>query len=228
MKTRGEKQYINMPPFAARLYDKLTSVRGVNRSFEEIATFLGSAIETGRLLDVGTGPGRLLAEINRKLPRVDLYGLDISASMLQVAELNLQHIENIDLSLGNITRTEYQDDFFNCIVSTGSFYNWDKPVKGLDEMFRILKPGKTAYIFDTYRDFSRESLNAGLEGNLREYSFLRRKVSEFFLLRQLSMTYSLTEFEGILKQSRFRESFTIRQVELGNLPVYVRIELKKK
>ena len=30
MKTRGEKQYINMSSFAARLYDNLTSVKGVN------------------------------------------------------------------------------------------------------------------------------------------------------------------------------------------------------
>jgi len=227
MQSRGEKSYINMPAFAARLYDNLTSVRGVHKSFEEIASFLETIVETGCLLDVGTGPGHLLAEINRKLPRLNLYGFDISASMLQVAEENLQHIEHIDLRLGNIVRTEYQDDFFDSIVSSGSFYNWDKPVEGLDEIFRILKPGRMAYIFETYKDFNRESLEAGLESNLREYSFFRRKVSEFFLLRQLSMTYTLSEFDGIIKRSRFSESFNLRKIALGNLPVYVRIELKK-
>lgn len=225
--SRGEKSYINMPAFAARLYDNLTGVRGVNRSFEEIASFLQSVIETGRLLDVGTGPGRLLAEINRKLPRLELSGLDISEAMLLVAEKNLQHFENIDLRQGNITRTEYQDSFFDCIVTTGSFYNWDKPVDGINEIFRILKPGNTAFIFETYRDFNQDAFEAGLENNLREYTFLRRKISGFFLLRQLSMTYTLDEFDRIVRQSRFSGSYAIRQIELGNLPVYVRIELKK-
>ena len=36
MKGRGEKSYINMPFFAVKLYDNLTSVKGVNKAFEEI------------------------------------------------------------------------------------------------------------------------------------------------------------------------------------------------
>lgn len=54
MKTRGETQYINMPPFIARLYDNLTSVRGINKSFEEIAEFIGNILTHGKLLDIGT------------------------------------------------------------------------------------------------------------------------------------------------------------------------------
>lgn len=131
-KTRGEKQYINMPSFAARLYDNLTSVKGVNRTFEEIAIFIESVLKSGRLLDIGTGPGRLLLEINKQIPQLELSGLDISKSMFAIAKQNLKNRTHIDLRVGNIVQTDYREDFFNCIVSSGSFYNWDKPVEGLN------------------------------------------------------------------------------------------------
>jgi ubiquinone/menaquinone biosynthesis C-methylase UbiE len=228
MKTRGEKQYIKMPAFAARLYDNLTSVKGISKSFEEIADFIGTVMKEGKLLDVGTGPGRLIVEISKKNPGLDLYGLDISASMLAVARKNIRSIKRVDLQVGSIAKTEYADDFFSCIVSTGSFYNWDKPVEGLNEIFRILKPGKTAYIFDTQRDYNRKLLRQRLAENLKDYSFIRKNISGFFLKRQLRMTYSIPELHAIMDQSKFCKSYAIHEVVLGNLPIYVRTELRKE
>lgn len=227
MKTRGEKQYINMPVFAARLYDNLNSVKGVNKSFEEISEFLGNILKQGKLLDIGIGPGRLLFEINKRIPQIDLYGIDISASMLDVAKRNLKDIKNIDLRIGNINHTDYPDSFFDCIVSTGSFYNWDNPVKGINEIFRILKSVNTAYIFDTYRDYDAKLLIPRLKDNLKEYNFLRKTLSKFFLRKQLRMTYSILEFSQIAEQTKFMNDYNVQQIELGNLPIYVRLELKK-
>jgi ubiquinone/menaquinone biosynthesis C-methylase UbiE len=228
MKTRGEKQYINMPSFAATLYDNLTSVKGVNKTFEDISGFISSILQRGRLLDIGTGPGRLLFEINKKIPQLDLSGLDISASMLDIARQNLKDLKNIDLRIGNIVQTDYKDNYFDCIVSSGSFYNWDKPVEGLNEINRILKSGKTAFIFESHKDYDSAILKSRLKENLKGYSFIRKKLSKHFLKRQLRMTYSIQEFDEILKQTAFKNSYKIHHVELGNLPIYVRIELNKK
>lgn len=225
--TRGEKQYINMPLLAARLYDNLTSVKGVNKGFEEIASFITNNLKHGRILDIGTGPGRLLSEINKKNPEIELYGLDISESMLAIAGKNLQNIKKVELKVGNITKTEYLDGYFDCIVSSGSFYNWDHSITGLNEIFRILKPGSNAYIFETYSDHNRELLHPRLKENLKGYNFVRRKLSVHFLKKQLRMTYAFKEFEEISGQSDFKNSYTIDQVELGNLPIYVRLTLKK-
>ena len=228
MKTRGEKQYIRMPAFAARLYDNLTNIKGVNKSFEEISDFIGTVLKEGNLLDVGTGPGRLIIEISRKNPLIDLFGLDISDSMLAIAKKNIRSIKKVDLRLGNITKTDYPDDFFDCIVSSGSFYNWDSPVEGLNEIFRILKPGHTAYIFETRKDYNKKLLKQRLAENLSDYSFLRKKISVYFLRRQLSMTYSIPEFEALINRTKFSNRYSIQEVELGNLPFYVRMELKKE
>jgi ubiquinone/menaquinone biosynthesis C-methylase UbiE len=227
METRGERQYINMPVFAAKLYDSLTSVRGVNKSFEEIAEFICTIIKEGRLLDVGTGPGRLLLEINIKNSQIELYGLDISASMLEVAKQNLGNIKNVDLRTGSINHTDYPDSFFDCIVSTGSFYNWDNPVEGINEIFRILKSGNSAFIFDSHKNYDRTILQSRLKENLKGYNPLRKTLTKFFLRKQLGMTYSISDYERILPQTRFKGSFLIHQIELGNLPFYVRLDLKK-
>jgi ubiquinone/menaquinone biosynthesis C-methylase UbiE len=228
MKTRGEKQYIKMPAFAAKLYDSLTSVKGINKSFEEISDFIGTLLKEGNLLDVGTGPGRLIIEISKKNPQIDLFGLDISPSMLAIARKNIRTIKEVDLRVGNIMKTEYDDNFFDCIVSTGSFYNWDTPVDGLNEIFRILKPGQTAYIFETRKDYNKRLLKSRLTENLKDYSFFRSKISSCFLRKQLRMTYSVPEFDAIISQTKFGKSFSIHEVELGNLPIYVRLELKKE
>ncbi|NLD45948.1 MAG: class I SAM-dependent methyltransferase [Clostridiaceae bacterium] len=228
MKTRGEKQYIHMPSIVARLYDNLTSVKGVNKTFEDISLFVDSILNHGKLLDIGTGPGRLLLEINKKIPQLDLFGLDISESMLAIAKQNLKNIKGVDLQVGNIVQTDYQDNFFDCIVSSGSFYNWDRPVDGLNEIYRILQSGKTAFIFDSNRDYDRAILNSRLEENLQGYTCIRRMISKYFLKKQLRMTYSISEYDHILKQTKFADSFNIHQIELGNLPIYVRIELYKE
>ena len=227
MKTRGETQYIKMPAFAARLYDNLTNIKGVNESFEEISDFIGTLLTEGNLLDVGTGPGRLIIEISRKNPLIDLFGLDISDAMLAIARKNIRTIKEVDLRVGNIIKTDYPDNFFDCIVSTGSFYNWDKPVEGLNEIFRILKSGKKAYIFETRKDYDKRLLKSRLVHNLKDYTFLRKKISGYFLRKQLRMTYSIPELDAIINQTKFSKSYSIQEVELGALPIYVRMELHK-
>jgi 2-polyprenyl-3-methyl-5-hydroxy-6-metoxy-1,4-benzoquinol methylase len=53
--------------------------------YKEIAQDLTSRLSAGRLLDVGTGPGRLLQAIHNLNYTIELYDLDISASMIKQA-----------------------------------------------------------------------------------------------------------------------------------------------
>jgi len=131
------------------------------------------------------------------------------------------------LRVGNIVKTEFQSDYFDAILCTGSFYNWDSPVEGLNEVFRILKSGKTAYFFETTKDYDEKLLNERLGANLQGYPFLRRRLSKYFLNKQLRMTYTNQEFDKIILQTEFFESYKIEPVELGDLPIYLRIELRK-
>ncbi len=228
MRTRGERQYSAMPSFAARLYDNLTSVGGVSRGFREIAEFITGRVPVGRLLDVGTGPGRLLREIRLTNPVINLFGLDISKAMIDLARTNLCGLGDIDLRVGNVTATDYPSNFFDCVVSTGSFYNWDRPIVGLDEVFRILKSGSTAFIYESVTDHDRDLLEVRLGHNLEGFGAIRTGLSRRFLHKQLRMTYSTDEIHQLIRQSDFADTYRLERLDLGGLPIYVRIELSKQ
>jgi SAM-dependent methyltransferase len=226
-RTRGERQYVRMPRFAARLYDNLTSVGGVPRGFREIAAFLAGRVPEGTLLDAGTGPGRLLREVHAAAPALRLFGLDIAASMIDLARANLHDVPGVDLRVGSIAATGYPSGFFDAVVSTGSFYNWDDPVAGLDEIHRILRPGRSGYIFETVSDSDRDLLRVQLTRNLEGAGPLRRAVSRAFLNKQLHMTYTRGQIVDLVAASRFAGTARVEPVEVGGLPIYVRIELPK-
>jgi hypothetical protein len=65
MRSRGENRFTKFPRFAAGLYSKLTQTLSLQQEYREIAAYLSSQIQSGRLLDIGTGPGRLLLEVYR-------------------------------------------------------------------------------------------------------------------------------------------------------------------
>ena len=226
MSSRGEASFINLPGLAARLYDSLAQTRAIQRQFQEVARELTTRISRGRLLDIGTGPGRLLAEIYKLKPKIELFGLDIADSMIQVARKNLAGIP-ADLRQGNIRRTDYESDWFDLVTCTGSFYLWDCPEEGLQEIHRILRSGRSAYLFDTRRDFDQAEFRRALQVNLQQENLARRLVTPQLLRRQLRMAYRVDEIAEIIKRTRFAASFAIDKITLAGLPVWLRITLSK-
>ncbi len=108
-----EQWFVRMPGFGAHMYDWLAGrPRTMQLTVHEIARDLTSRIPGGRLLDVGTGHGRLLAEIRRIRPEIELYGLDISEATVRVASRNLAGLD-VDLRCGNIRSNEYGSEFFD-------------------------------------------------------------------------------------------------------------------
>jgi len=226
MKTRGESYFIRLPRFGARLYDRFLSVEPIQGRIAEIARDLVSRTESGKLLDVGTGPGRLLFEINRLNPDLELFGLDISASMIKVARNNLQNIR-ANLRVGSIRHTDYESNFFTAVTSVGSFYLWDYPEESLEEIFRILKEGKSAYLFEVYKDIDETEYRNALRKNLRQLDWVRRLVGPFALRKSLSMSYRTEDLARIIEKTSFARSYTTEKIELSGIPMWARITLKK-
>lgn len=107
----------------------------------------------GRALDLGCGPGGLLAEIAGRFPALELLGLDVSREMLSVARERLKgHSERITLEQGDGSRLPFPDASFDLVVSTLSLHHWDEPEPVLNEIARVLKPGGRFMVFDLRRD----------------------------------------------------------------------------
>jgi ubiquinone/menaquinone biosynthesis C-methylase UbiE len=201
-------------------------VEPIQARIPEIAHDLVPRIESGKLLDVGTGPGRLLIEINRLNPDLELYGLDISASMIKVAQNNLQNIR-ANLRVGSIRHTEYESEFFTAVTSVGSFYLWDYPEESLEEIFRILKKGKSAYLFEVYQDINETEYRNALRINLQQLNWVRKLFGPLALRKSLKMSYRTEDFVRIIEKTSFAKSYTIEKIKLSGLPMWVRITLKK-
>lgn len=227
MKTsRGEDSFVNLPAFAVKLYDSMMQSRATKMQYREIAQDLVSRLKSGRLLDVGTGPGYLLREIYKFNPEIELYGLDISNSMIEQASRNLADIK-IDLQCGNIRVTNYKNDHFDLVTCSGSFYLWDNPIESLEEIYRILKLGGVAYLYETHRDIDKQKLWQKMRENLQGDNLIRRVLAPRFFIKQIGMTYAKKEIANIIEKTSFVRSYKIEEITIFNLPVWVRVRLEK-
>ena len=226
MSGRGENSFVHFPRFAAKLYDDFMRTRAIDLLTREIAQGLVSQMSSGRMLVVGTGPGRLLQEIYKLNPRSELFGLDISAAMIEQAKRNLVGT-SVNLLQGNIQTTDYKDDFFDLVACSGNFYLWDMPEVGLEEIYRILKKGQSAYLYEINKDIDRDEVKYWMRSNFRDENLMIRIVAPFFILKQLRITYRLEEIEDIVERTSFRKNYEIEKLSLGGLPVWIKIKLEK-
>lgn len=99
--------------------------------------------ESDTILDIGYGNGYLISKL-AKSNHARFWGIDISEDMFKVASRkNQKFIDdgNMKLGLGDITKTDFESDFFDKIYTVNTIYFWPNVDSGLTEIARILKPG---------------------------------------------------------------------------------------
>jgi ubiquinone/menaquinone biosynthesis C-methylase UbiE len=95
-----------------------------------------------RVLDIATGSGAVLLPAARKTgPDGRVIGIDISESMLERTKqtVEAEGIENVELIKMDGGRLNFKDASFDMVMcGFGIFF---LPVTGLNEMYRVCKPG---------------------------------------------------------------------------------------
>jgi ubiquinone/menaquinone biosynthesis C-methylase UbiE len=227
LRGRGESYFVRLPRLGAWLYDKFLSVEPIQGRLREIAHELVPMADRGRFLDVGMGPGRLLLDLHRLNPNIELFGLDLSASMVKQARKNLHSIR-ADLRQGTIRHTGYESDFFTIVTCVGSFYLWDYPEESLEEIFRILKRGQSAYLFEVYRDVNQDEFHQALQQILRQLDPVRRLVGPPALRKAVITAYRTEEFAKIISRTSFADSYAMEKIKLAGMPMWLRVTLTKR
>ncbi len=100
--------------------------------------------ENSKILDVGCGTGGLLEILNSK-GKFELYGIDISEKMLNIAQKKLgkgTHLKIIQAENLNYRRK------FDYIFSTESFHHFTNQEKAIQNMFNALKKKGKLVIVD--------------------------------------------------------------------------------
>jgi SAM-dependent methyltransferase len=148
-----EQAYANVRAFdlpSAGVYDALiaTVLEGF---YARVASEVTAAYRSGKLLEVGSGPGRLAVRLARMDPGMRLTGVDISDAMVEraarrAAEAGLS--ERVRFEVGDVAALPLSDGEFDGVVSTLSLHHWSEPTSGLAEIHRVLKPGREARIYD--------------------------------------------------------------------------------
>lgn len=105
----------------------------------------------GTVLDVGTGPGVLLAELARLRPDLELIGVDLSADMVSVAQQNLApYAPRATARVADVAALPLPDGSIDLAVSSLSSHHWADIDAAVAELARVLRPGGTAYVYDMW------------------------------------------------------------------------------
>jgi ubiquinone/menaquinone biosynthesis C-methylase UbiE len=133
-------------------------------------------------LDIGFGMGFPLIELSQRLGSSStVYGIDIWKTAIERARLKIKtfHINNVRLVEGDASSTEFEDSFFDLIVSNVGINNFENPRVVFDECYRVAKPG-AQLLFTT-----------NPKGHMKEFYRVYEAT-----LSELNMTGLLRELQG--------------------------------
>jgi SAM-dependent methyltransferase len=95
------------------------------------------------LLDCGTGPGSITCELAKALAPGNVIGIDIDPWMINRARDAAEQMElsNLRLKIADIEHLPFPDASFDAVWCSSTLQFLQKPLKGVEEVFRVLKPG---------------------------------------------------------------------------------------
>lgn len=154
------------------------------------------------VLEVAPGPGFFAIEL-AKLGDFKITGLDISRTLVEIATENARNANvKIDFRVGNASAMPFAAESFDFIYCSAAFKNFSEPVKALDEMHRVLRPGSEGVIADLCKDASLDEIDHYVKQSGRSGidAWMTRWTFRHVLLKR---AYTKDQFIRMAEQSRF-------------------------
>ena len=103
-----------------------------------------------RILDVGSGPGFLAAEVAEATgPTGSVCGIDVSEPMIDLARHHCAQLPWITFSLADATDLPFPDNSFDAVISTQVLEYLPDVDAALAEVHRVLRPAGRVVVVDT-------------------------------------------------------------------------------
>jgi SAM-dependent methyltransferase len=102
------------------------------------------AAPADQILELGFGSGVAVQELSRRVTQGCVAGIDFSRAMLSAARRrNTAALRSgrVDLRYGDVADLPFEDGRFDKAYSIHSIYFWRQPLKALQNIMRVLKPG---------------------------------------------------------------------------------------
>lgn len=116
----------------------------INRTAESHLGFLLPHLKPGmRILDCGCGPGSLTLSLAETANPEQIIGTDLEESQLEIArsEAVRRNIDNASFEIASIYDLPFESNSFDIVVISAVIGNLQEPLRGFNEVHRILKTG---------------------------------------------------------------------------------------
>jgi len=146
----------------ANAYDAMDH-SAVNHAFAERLLELGA---TGRVLDIGCGPGHGPLQLVAMAAHVQVVGVDLSHHMLAIAAEHRAasgHAERVTFVVADAKGLDFADDSFDAVCSNTILHHIPNPVDFLREAWRVRAPGGALLIRDLFRPETVAEIDALVE-----------------------------------------------------------------
>ena len=160
----------------APIWDEERSLHAAGDTVEAAILDAVGDLPLGRLLDVGTGTGRMLQLFGDRAYRA--VGLDSSHSMLSVARANLERTgaHNWELRQGDVHSPPLDAGAFDLVVIHQVLHYLDDPARAIAEAARLVAPGGRLLVVD-FAPHRHDFLRAAAH---RRLGFTHNQLAEWF------------------------------------------------
>jgi ubiquinone/menaquinone biosynthesis C-methylase UbiE len=195
-----------IPGVLASAYEKSARM-AIDSYYRSVAEEVVNHLPEGKILDLGTGPGYLPIEIAGRSSNIRIIGVDLSPKLIDMARSKAAHAglsARVTFQRGNANRIAFDNSTFDMVISTGMLHSLKDPVKVMQEMYRVLKAGGEAWIFDPAvigSGVDRKTWKASL--NLRERFFF--KLFQLLGLHKPAKTYSGEQATALIAKTDFKD-----------------------
>jgi demethylmenaquinone methyltransferase/2-methoxy-6-polyprenyl-1,4-benzoquinol methylase len=124
---------------------------GIDKGWRKKAIAMLADKKEPKILDIATGTGDLAIEMVQKHPDAQVTGLDLAPQMLEIGRQKAKKKklqQSITFVEGDAENLPFEDNTFDAITVAFGVRNFERPLEGLKEMNRVLKPGGRLVILE--------------------------------------------------------------------------------
>ena len=128
--------------YAAAYHESSAGGHALRARHERALELIGQP--SGRVLDVGCGPGHLAADL---LDRgIDVWGVDAAPAMIEACRRRFTPQAAAHFTVGDATRLAFSDGAFDAAVCLGVMDYIPRLEAAVRELIRVVKPGGTVLV----------------------------------------------------------------------------------
>jgi ubiquinone/menaquinone biosynthesis C-methylase UbiE len=175
--------------------------------YRQVAEEISSRLNSGMILDVGTGPGYLPIEIVRRSPATEVVGIELVSKLVRMAQENSARsgvADRLHFQIADGAKLPFKDNSYDIVTSTGVLHTLKEPVKVMNECYRVLKPNGEMWIYDPAKVFSGIDMKR-CKASFTLWEIFVYKLSNLFRLINPPYTYSPEQVIKMIAISNFRD-----------------------